>query len=261
MDRSILSKAKLLEASRDFVCARLVSYESAKEDKFLKGIGGSLKYEVANTTFVLLAPNGKTRLTRAGRAPRQTFRGDDDGLSGLLSEMKRIAKRYPGNGKAIGEQTPYLVDVRRALNVAACDNQPLVVVSFADKPKTKEVEQAVSELAWSDDFRGRYAFVKSSAVSELAKVKNLPKDIDKENCVFVVQPGVYGLTGKVISTADSIDQEALKKTLEAGLKSFNKHPMSRQELAAGVRKNIEWDAENPESRVEKKRNRNRRGSR
>lgn len=261
MDGSILSKAKLLEASRDFVCARLVTYESDKEDEFLKKIGGSHQYEVANTTFVLLAPNGKTKLTRAGRAPRQTFRGDDSGLSGLLSEMKRIAKKYPGNGKTIGEQTPYLVDVRRALNVAACDNQPLVVVSVADKTKLRKVEDAVAQLAWSPEFRGRYAFVQSDSVSELAKVKNLPKDIDKENSVFVVQPGVYGLTGKVISASESIDKEDLQKTLQAGLKSFTKNPMSRRELMAGVRKNIEWDAENPESRVEKERSRNRRRGR
>lgn len=261
MDGSILSKAKLLEASRDFVCARLVTYESDKEDEFLKKIGGSHQYEVANTTFVLLAPNGKTKLTRAARAPRQTFGGDDSGLSGLLSEMKRIAKKYPGNGKTIGEKTPYLVDVRRALNVAACDNQPLVVVSIADKTKAEAVEKAVSELAWNADFRGRYAFVKSNSVSELAKVENIPKDIDKENCVVVVQPGVYGLTGKVISSSESIDKDALTETLQAGLKSFNRNPMSRRELTSAVRKNIEWEAENPESRVEKDRRGNRRGRR
>ena len=55
MDRGLLSSPRLLEASRKFVCARLVTYESPKEGVFLKSIGATRTGGVPNTTFVLLA--------------------------------------------------------------------------------------------------------------------------------------------------------------------------------------------------------------
>lgn len=257
MDGSILSEAKLLEASRDFVCARLVTYENEEEGDFLKSVGGSRILEVANTTFVLLAPDGETPLTRSGRSPRQTFDGSEEQtLNGLLRSMKKIAARYPGVDKPEGAASvPYAVDVRRAINVAACDNQPLVIVSIEDDARREAVESQLAELAWTPDFRGRFAFAKSDSPDELESITAVPK----QDGVFVVQPGTYGLDGEVISNANSQNDGELQKMLSLALKAFDKRPMTRQEIRNGKRQGIEWEAEDIEARVDKGGNRGRRG--
>ena len=92
-----------------------------------------------NTVFCILAPDGKTKLIRAGRSPAWAFGGKrgpgiheqpDDVINDMAKAMSAIAKRYPG--KASGKQAqlaiPYLADVRLALNVTACDRQPLMVL-------------------------------------------------------------------------------------------------------------------------------------
>ncbi len=212
MDGSILSEAKLLEASRDFVCARLVTYENVEEGDFLKTVGGSRILEVANTTFVLLAPDGQTSLSGSSRAPRQSFAGsEEETLNGLVRAMKKIAKRFPGNDELPSDSTvPYVVDVRRALNVAACDNQPLVIVSIENEENRSAVEQELAQLAWSADFRGRFAFAKTGSSEELAKIIGVPKG----DGVFVVQPGTYGLEGKVISVASNQEENASTRYAE-----------------------------------------------
>lgn len=249
MDGSILSEAKLLEASRDFVCARLVTYESDEEGEFLASIGGSRKLEVANTTFVFLAPDGKTKLTNSGRSPRQAFTGtEEETLAGLLKAMKKISARYPGNGATANlRPVPYAVDVRRALNVAACDTQPLIIVSVKDDAKRKSIEETLAKLAWSEEFRGRFAFAKADNVADLKNIANTPKS----DSVMIVQPGTYGLKGDLIAASRSLDATGLAKAMTRGLAVFNKEPMSRQQIRAGVRDGITWDAESIEFRKEK----------
>lgn len=261
MDGSILSEAKLLEASRDFVCARLVTYESDEEGEFLSTIGGSRKLEVANTTFVFLAPNGKSKLTGSGRSPRQTFSGTkEETLAGLLKAMKKISTQFPGNGATKDlRPVPYAVDVRRALNVAACDTQPLIIVSVQDDAKRKSIEETLAKLAWSEEFRGRFAFAKADSGADLESIANTPK----HDSVMVVQPGTYGLKGDLIAASRSLDEAGLAKTMTRGLAVFNKQPMSRQQIRAGKRDGITWEAESMEFRKEKQqrgRNDSRRGA-
>ena len=255
MDGSILCEARLLEASRDFVCARLVTYEDAKEGEFLKKIGGSNKLDVANTTFVLLSPDGRTPLSGSGRAPKQSFKGtEQETLDGLLTAMKQVSTTYPGNGETKKlPPVPYVADVRKALNVAACDNQPLVVVLVADKAKRTQIEQDLAKLAWASDFRGRFSFVKSASPTDFEEIRNAPK----KDAIFVVQPGTYGLTGKTIAVAARQDATGLRKMLNRSLAVFDKQPMDRGQLKAGKRNGVSWEAESMDTRTEKKRRKGR----
>src|SRR5262245_44953069 len=104
MDRSFLSDPGVVAASRDFGCARLLTYESEAEADFLKDvfIGGSGDLE--NTTFAFLAPDGKTPLTRAGRAPNHIFRGDN-AVQAMAEKMKELSAKYPA--KAEARELPY----------------------------------------------------------------------------------------------------------------------------------------------------------
>ena len=91
MDRSYLSDPAVVEASRAFVCARLLTYEDAEEAALMRRLlpgRGSV-----NTAFTILAPDGDRQLVRAGRSPRMAF----GSARMMAAELRRIAERFPGS--------------------------------------------------------------------------------------------------------------------------------------------------------------------
>src|SRR3954447_19107352 len=131
MDRSFLSRPSVVAASRHFVCLRLLTYESRQEARFLRSLAPTGSGALENTVFTLLAPDGKRQLVRGSRSARQTF-GDAERMA---SAMNRIAAGYGAKMPAgAPNELPRVPDVRLAVNVAACDSRPLVVV-FAREPK------------------------------------------------------------------------------------------------------------------------------
>src|SRR5579859_4581424 len=124
MDRSFLSQPEVIAASRQVVCVRLMSYENAAESEFLKGLMTTRSGEVENTTVVVMSPDGKRELTRAGRSTRQVF-GD---AAQMAESLTRIARQFEPKTKDAPPELPKVANVRLALDVASCDNQPLVVL-------------------------------------------------------------------------------------------------------------------------------------
>ncbi|MDC3379087.1 hypothetical protein OAX78_02260 [Planctomycetota bacterium] len=246
MDGGLLSDERLIEASRKFVCIRLLTYESSEEAEFLGSLGETARGGVRNTSFVLLAPDG-THLSESGRSPRMALGGteDDEGVANLLDAMSRIAEEYPGNAAAEAgtPPVPYLVDVRRALNTAACDLQPLVVVSV-DSARRGDVEAALAQAAWSDDLRGRFAFVSAGDPAELSEIEGAPTG----DAVFVVRPGTYGLTGTQVATTTELSASALRDALERGLDLGRPSAKGMRELRAGMRQGVGWEEEDLSSR-------------
>src|SRR5437868_6008358 len=130
MDRSFLFQPEVITASRRFVCVRLTTYESKGEADFLQSLLRTRSGELENTVFTLLSPDGKRQLARASRSARQTF-GD---AGRMAATMNRIADEYaarPATGGPL-PPLPQVANVRLAVNVAACDNQPLVVLFGPD---------------------------------------------------------------------------------------------------------------------------------
>ncbi|MDP7204555.1 MAG: thioredoxin family protein, partial [Pirellulaceae bacterium] len=89
--RSFLVNSDVAKASRSFICIRLLTYENQEEYKFMEGILGVRAGTLPNTVFCILAPDGKTKLTRSGRGPFQAF----SNASVMASGLDRIAARYP----------------------------------------------------------------------------------------------------------------------------------------------------------------------
>ena len=144
MDRSYLSDPAVVAASRDFVCIRLATYESAEEAKFLKKLFIGRSGELENTVFTILSPDGQKKLVRAGRSPHMSFRGpEEESIREMADTMKRIAKQYRSRKKA--QALPYLADLRRGLNVASCDIQPLVVTFAKSEAARKKLEAKLLE--------------------------------------------------------------------------------------------------------------------
>src|SRR5262245_24399716 len=109
MDRSFLSRAEVIDASRAFVCVRLTTYENADEMAFMKDLFVGRSGEVENTTFTVLAPDGKRELLRTSRGPEHLFRDAAD----MATRLRKIATGY----RATADVTtlPLVSDVRLGL--------------------------------------------------------------------------------------------------------------------------------------------------
>jgi len=90
---------------------------------------------------------------------------------------------------------PVLPNFRLALNVAACDNLPLVAAVARSKDSREKLQKQVNELAWSKDFIGRFIYVFAGEASELKKVKG----IENKEGLFVIAPDTFGQEGKVLT--------------------------------------------------------------
>ena len=241
MDRSFLSQPEVIDASRDFVCVRLATYESKKEAKFLKSVFTGGSGELENTVFCILSPDGRRKLVRAGRSPNSTFRGPPRiAAEEMADTMNRIAAKYHAK-RTSGSKTlevPTLADCRLALNVAACDNQPLVVMLATDKKELQTLAKRLAPITWSDEFIGRLQYVSVTDPKELKPIEG----VEITSGYLVVEPGEFGLDGTVVAQIpQSSTAETIKDALDLSLalhERMEKDTFSH--LEAGKRLGVEW---------------------
>ena len=242
MDRSFLSVPAVVEASRDFVCVRLLTYESAEEGKFLESLLKTRSGLLENTVFTVLAPDGKTPLIPAGRSLRSAFpAAPEQAANDLAAALKRIAGQQPAKGDAT-RQVPYVADLRRGINVAACELQPLVVIVGAEASR-KKIEEALAPLAWSRDYIGRFAYA-AAGPEALGAIEGAPR----RTGLLVVQPDPYGIKAALLASTEAVDAEGLKKALGEGLRKFA--PASKEtrtHIEEGRRRSIHWETAIPDT--------------
>jgi hypothetical protein len=239
MDRSFLSDAEVIAASRKFVCIRLTTYEYESEAKFLKSLFTGKSGELENTVFAIFSPDGKKKLMKASRSPRQLFQDATD----MAKIMNGVAQQYGGKTNKVAPPLPLVANVRLALDVAACDNQPLVIF-FAEKAETrKALQEKLTPLAWSDDFIGRFVFVSATCTKELAPIQNA----STEAGVIVVQPDQFGLKGKILQHIGSESSSAdISKTLKVAMGQFQPYQKSfKNHVQQGHKLGIFWDTAIP----------------
>ena len=235
MDRNFLSQVTVIEASRKFVCVRLLTYEDAAEAKFLKSLflGGSGDLE--NTLFAILAPDGKKVLVRAHRSPHHDF----EDAAQLADTMNRVA-RTVGEPKMRGDlPLPLVANVRLALNTAACDGRPLVAIVSEDAQVRQRLEGVMASLAWSEANRGRFMYVSAAALKGMSIVKGM----EGQSAVLVIQPDRFGLGGTVLAQTDA--NAAKEQMAEVLAKGLALHKPGEQEhrdhVREGHRQGIFWE--------------------
>lgn len=235
MDRSFLLQPDVIAASRAFVCVRLATYEDQDEGAFLKAFHVTRSGELENTVFTILSPDGKRQLARASRSANHTF-GDADRMA---QTMKRIAGQYAAK-KAGGPppELPKVANVRLAINVAACDNQPLVLVFSSNASVRKELEERLAALAWSDPFLGQFVYASASSAKELAGIDGA-KD---ETGILVIQPDKFGLKGTLLTRTAAATRDEMVRCLTEGAKLY---PREEKTFAGHVReghgKGVFWE--------------------
>tara|TARA_B100000809_G_scaffold26658_2_gene23313 strand:+ start:225 stop:1055 length:831 start_codon:yes stop_codon:yes gene_type:complete len=260
MDGSFLSTRAAVEASRPFVCIRLATYENQDEVDFMKTLYVSFTGEIANTMFALLSPDGKTRLSEADRSPAQVFGGviqrrasqpgaaeqNKSAAARMVESMEIISLAYPGKKGAAGAPwaLPCLGDLRMAVNVAACDNQPLLIV-YAEKPgELARLEKALQPIAWSKEIIGRTLYV---AVTDAAEYARHIKGEKPAAGYALVAPEPYGRHATPLLAIDGETKaESVRKQLIAALALYNPPPKDfEKHEAEGLKAGIQWKPKTP----------------
>lgn len=227
MDRSFLSDEQVMAAARDFVCIRLSTYENAVEAERLKSIFTPPSGELENTTFALLAPDGKTVLGRAGRSPRFI----DGEASSLAQRMSRVASRYRESAKPLTVM-PLESDLRLALNVSRCDDIPLVCLVGQGE------ESSLAELSLDSRWRGRFVWVRARQ-KEAASL--IGKDVP-ENGLVVLSADTFGTKATLLSQAASRETKAVVAALGRGLEGYDPKGARdvRRHVRSGRQAGINW---------------------
>lgn len=231
MDERFLSDAQIIAASREFVCVRTATYESAKEAAFLLTVFKDRSGKLQNTVTAILSPDGNTILSRPGRSWDWAYREPSE----MVADMKRLAARYPV--KATVSALPSMSDFRVSLNVAACDNRPLVVGVANTDDERKALDAKVRQAAWSADLVGKFAYSPSCAPGD-----TVDSGLKLKPGLYVIEPGRFGVDGTVLATLDA----SLPPTdwTQPLLKALTQHKVisksSKPQIDAGRAKGIAW---------------------
>jgi hypothetical protein len=236
MDRSFLSRPEVIAASREFVCVRLATYEDAVEAKFVQALVRTYSGELENTAFCLLAPDGKKKLSRAARGTEQVY----DDAAAMAADMRRVVGQY--SPKAAPSELPLVANPRLALDVAAADGLPLVVIVGNDPAARQRSHDRLAKLAWTDEFIGRFVYAEGS-VKDVLGVPGVSIDAG----VAVIAPDKFGQKGAVLrqvgaeAPAEKV-AEALRGATDeykAPLKTFQTH------VREGQRQGVFWETRVP----------------
>lgn len=223
MDRSFLDHRPVVDAAKNFVCIRLISYEDATESRFIASL---TRGDVSNTSFAILTPDGRPALRGRGpaRGPGNFYATPNDMARG----MDLIALQYPAKKVEGAPELPINLNAKVGLVVAASENQPLALVLSPDPKKSVALEAKLAELAWSKEFTGRFTYATATEMKELPKVKG---HSIKEGIVFI-EPDLFGIAGETLREvpADKLASK-LSETMREALKKHTPLAKSRNELA------------------------------
>jgi len=236
MDRSFLSSDSVVAASREFVCIRLATYEDEREANFLKTVFLGRSGQLENTVFCLLSPDGKRMLSRPGRGPSFAFRSAAEMAAG----MNRIATQYPSARQSVRTKLrlPLMKNLNLALNVASCDNLPLIVTVASKQQQLAQLNGKLAHCAWNKEFAGQFVYASVRDETELNSID--PKH--RVEGILVVDPGPFGLSGKTLL---QLPLDADRVHLEQGLRQVLGRPRpepmdARSHISLGMKMGIEW---------------------
>ncbi len=239
MDRSFLTDAQIVDASREFICIRLATYEDKDEAEFLQTIFVGRDGELQNTVFAILSPDAKQFLCRTARSPNFAFRTP----ASMAAAMRKISLEFPG-GREPRAYLPKMKNYRLALDVAACDGLPLIVAVVEESDQVVKMESQLAALAKDTNCGGRVQFVvtdiKDAGLSQLS-------GYDGEPAIYLVKPGKFGIDGEVIKRFMSqVPPTELRREVAAFAdQSLPLTKQHRQHVWAGRQQGIDWKTEIP----------------
>ncbi len=226
----------VIKASRNFICVRMMTYESASEAQFLKTLWRP-DAPLENTIFAILDPDGRS-IVRGGRSPQMVFQDADE----MASHMNEIARYYGSNGSSVPKELPTVDTVRLAVDVAACDKRPLVIVVGQNDEERKQLAKRLAPTAWSEQLIGKLVYTTGSE-ADLSTIKNAGHS---SGYVFVA-PGLFGTDGTAImQLAANASQTELASASKQALSLYRPQVLSHHDhVRAGRQNGIEWQTAIP----------------
>jgi len=246
IDDGWLFQKEIIDASQNFVCIRLTSYESKSEAAFIENLRGN----PVNTAFAILDPSGKPALEvkGLGRGPGELFADPAD----MAKQLNEIAAKYPhkisqahsqeSSQKTTSKETanspalPVTLSAKLGLAVASADLQPLVLVVASDPALRSTLEAKVAKLAWSKDFQGFFTYANAASTKGLL----ISQTGEAKDGVFIIEPDIFGATGKVVArvSATEVDKNlasAMKDALSKHVRmSKSRNKLKRLALVNGI---------------------------
>jgi hypothetical protein len=194
-----------------------------------------------NTVFCLLAPDGKTRLTRPTRGP-SAFRTPEN----LALQMNKMLQQYKATvPDSFVSPIPYVDRVDLALNVAASDNRPLIVAFGSDETELAAINSKLQPLVWEPSVIGQFMYASTTDIAELKVLIGK----DKSPGIFVVEPDEFGVSGNITQHASlNAESDEILTAIKSGLTAFTPFNKDhRRHIANGYTVGIEWETVVPES--------------
>ena len=187
-----------------------------------------LNGKFVNTAFCVLAPDGKKRLSRAGRSPAMGFgirerhdAGSDEEEkvnASVIAAMNDIAKQYPAKGKSEDAVMEDFHSFEQALNVSSGD-QRLLVFTVADEKQTESLKKRMKKVANYQDVLGRYHF--DFATPTDVKWSEAIEGNKEGTGFFIIQPDEFGQKGKVLAELPlSSSPETIRGELDQANKKY-----------------------------------------
>lgn len=186
-----------------------------------------LNGKFVNTAFCILAPDGKKRLTRAGRSPamgfgiRQSPDPDPEEVkkvnARVLEAMNGIAKKYPSKGSVADTVMVDFHSFEQALNVSSGDQRLLVFTVAAEKQR-EALKKNLQKVANHPDVIGRYHFDFAATVD--AKWSDVIEGDKAKTGIFIIQSDEFGQAGKVLT---ELPLGSSDEKIRAALAKANQH--------------------------------------
>lgn len=243
MDGSFLSDERVVAASRNFVCIRLATYEDQQEAEFMSRLFTTRSGVMENTTFAILTPDGKQRLVAAGRGPNHAFHDTTE----MASKMNLISLQHPGARQAAGtdQRLPGIKSIDVALNVAACDNLPVLVTFAESELRLAEINDALLKTAWSEPLAGQFVYGSTSNKQELRPIPG----VKATEGILVVEPDQYGLSGKILRELPGHPtSEQTAAELSKAAASFTRRAAEyKSHIQLGIQLGLDWESAIPET--------------
>ncbi|MDF1800043.1 MAG: hypothetical protein P1V81_12770 [Planctomycetota bacterium] len=231
----------MVTASRNYVCVRPQTYEDKAEAELLLSLFSGRSGVLENTVFCVLAPDGKEKLSRAGRSPAQQFRDADAFTSFLDKTFEPFAKE----AKPLGS-LPIHDELALALNVGACDSLPVAVLVAKDDRAMAKLEERVAKVAWTADHIARQHFVRVVGKEAIAAAKE-DQGLELEDGLNLFEPDAFGRNAKLLGQlAPGLSTKHLGEQLAEARGDHSPAEKSRREHIRNARREgITWDSELP----------------
>ena len=214
IDRSFLSQTEVVQASRKWTCIRVATYENAEEAEYLQGIFSGRSGELENTVFAFMDPTARKHLAAPSRGPRGLFSGPSD----MSSAMDRMAQSYRASAP-VSDELPKVESLRLALNIAACEGLPVVVVA------SRAAEKQLAKAAWAPQNVGQAVYLRA--------------ELQEGAQAYLIVPDKFGMK---IESSRPLDPKVGAQELHSLLSTLQSGPKDhRSHVQEGFAKGIRWE--------------------